>query len=377
MATINRTNKTKFESSKTTATSRSRIVSRILYGKVSLTDKALFAKHMSVMLKSGLTITETLETAVDTSKGRLQKILKEVAQSVQSGKTLSTALGGYEDVFSELFINVIYAGESSGTLVENLEHLAVQIEKEKDLRSKILGAMIYPIIVFSATFVLSLVLAFVVLPKMTPLFTGLKVDLPLSTRLLIVMSDVVQEHFLAIFFGTFTTIFTIGFTIRRKFMRPVTHWILLHTPFVKNVVRDANLVLFSRTLRMLLKSGLNIDETLDITHKALTNYYYKAALGDITRAVRTGSNLSKNLLRFDDLFPVIVSKMVRVGEESGQLEETLQYLEEFYEKEVDVSTRSLSIAIEPLMLLFLGLGVGFLALAIITPIYSITGSIQN
>lgn len=354
-----------------------RIGATILYGRVSLTQKALFAKHMAIMLRSGLTITETLQTAVETASGRLKHILKEVAQSVQAGKPLSVALSGYEGVFSELFVNVVYAGEESGTLVENLENLSTQLEKEKDLRSKLLSSMIYPIIVFSATFILALVLAFVILPKMTPLFEGLKVDLPLSTQLLIILSDLVEENVVAIFIGFVIFMVATIFLLRRKFMRPFTHGTLLYLPFVKNVTRDVNLVLFARTLRMLLSSGLNIDETLDITHNAVSNFYYKRALKDISRTVRTGSKLSVNLMRFETLFPPIVSRMIRVGEESGQLEDTLLYLETFYEKEVDTSTKALAIAIEPVLLLFLGLGVGFLALAIITPIYTITGSISN
>ncbi len=351
------------------------LLARVLYGKVTLTQKALFAKHMAVMLRSGLTITEALHTAIDTSSGRLKQIMKEVEQSVQAGKPLSTALAGYQDVFSDLFVNVVYVGEASGTLVENLENLAVQIEKERDLRAKLLGAMIYPIIVFSATFILSLVLAFVVLPKLIPLFQGLKVQLPLSTRILIAMAGFIENHVFLIVGSVFGTLAGLTFLVRQRFVRPITHYVLLKIPLIGPVVHDVNLVLFARTLRMLLTSGLNIDETIEIAHNAVSNHYYQQALRDVSRAIRTGTKLSQNLARYNDLFPPLVSRMVRVGEESGQLEETLSYLESFYEKEVDNSTKTLSIAIEPVLLLVLGLGVGFLALSIITPIYSITGSI--
>lgn len=349
----------------------------ISFGGVSLTDKALFAKHLSVMLKSGIPITEALEIATTSTRGKLKNTLMGVLNSIEAGHSLADSFARYPKIFSGLFVNATKAGELSGTLVENMENIASELEKEKELKTKITGVMIYPIIVLVSALGLGGVLAFVILPKITPLFEGLRVELPLTTRGLISFSNFIQEHGLVFFISIAVFIIVLFWVVRQKFSHKVTHWMLLHFPFVKNVSRSSNLARFSRTLGMLLKSGVRIDEALDITLGTTSNYYYKKALEKVSSNIRTGSKLSDNLSTHGDLFPETVVKMVLVGEESGKFEEILFYLADFYEAEVDSATKSLSVAIEPALLLFIGLVVGFLALSIITPIYDITGNIQR
>jgi len=349
----------------------------ISIGRVSLTQKALFAKHLAVMLKSGLTITEALDIAKNSTEGKLKKVLGDVLKSVRSGRSLSESFQNHPKVFSELFINVTYAGEKSGTLVENLENISDELKKEKDLITKVKGAMVYPIVVLGATFALGMVLAFVVLPKITPLFEGLKVDLPVTTRSLIWFSHFIQDYGLYLFFGIIGAIFFFLWLIRQEFSKPVTHKILLNTPILKNLVINTNLSRFARTLRMLLKSGVNIDESLNITKKTLSNYYYRNVLEDVSKRVGMGVKLADAIEAHNNLFPLLLVKMVNVGEQSGKFEDTLFYLADFYEAEVDASTKTLATAIEPALLIFIGLTVGFLALSIITPIYDITGNIQK
>lgn len=344
---------------------------------VNFTQKALFAKHLAVMLRSGMSIVEALDISLDAAQGKLKKVIQRVRASVQAGHSLSESLANYPKVFSELFVNVTRAGESSGTLVENLENIAEELEKEKELIEKIKGAMLYPVIVLAATFILGMVLAFVVLPKITPLFEGFKVDLPITTRALIWFSHLIQNYGLYIFSGIIAFVVFVFWLVRRKFSRPVTHWFLLHIPIIKSLVHNANLARFSRTLGMLLKSGINIDEAIDITKSTLENYYYQAALSSVNQRVSKGVRLAKALEQSSHLFPKLLTRMIHVGEESGKSEETLFYLADLYEAEVDTSTKSLSTAIEPMLLIFIGLVVGFLALSIITPIYSITGNISR
>jgi len=177
----------------------SKMEREIHFGGVSLVDKALFAKHLSVMLKSGIPISEALIISADSAKGKLSGIIKGLLGSVEAGNPLSEGLSRYTDIFSGLFINAVKAGETSGTLVENLENVSSELEKEKDLRAKIQNAMVYPIVVLIAAFVLGMVLSFVVLPKITPLFEGLKVDLPITTRALIWFSHFIQANGLVFF----------------------------------------------------------------------------------------------------------------------------------------------------------------------------------
>lgn len=349
----------------------------ISIGGAGLTQKALFAKHLSVMLRAGLPITEALSISIDSTEGKFKKVLQHIMKSVQSGNSFSLSLADHPSVFSEFFISAVYAGESSGTLEENLENVAKELQKEKELASKIRGAMIYPVLILSATFILGLVLSFIVLPKITPLFQGLKINLPVSTRMLIWFSNIIQAHGILIMIIIAISVSALVWLVRQRFMKPITHWLFLHAPVLKNITRGSNLARFSRTLGSLLKSGVNIDKALDITKTTVSNYYYQAILNSVSRNVAQGGRLSENLGRYENFFPKLVTRMIRVGEESGKLEETLLYISEFYETEVDDSTKTLSTTIEPILLAFIGLVVAFLAMSIITPIYDITGSIKQ
>ncbi len=349
----------------------------ISFGPVTLVQKALFAKHLAIMLKSGLTVSESLSIAIDSSSGRLKKVLESVLKSVQAGHSLSSSFSNYKDVFPSLFVSATYAGEESGTLDENLSHIAEQLEKEKNLVSKIKSAMFYPIVVLIAVFILGLVISFLVLPKIVPLFEGLKIELPLTTRGLIWFSHLIQSNGLILFLGVIIVVFFFVWLFRQKFFRPISHYLLLKTPVIKKVARHTNLARFCRTLATLLKSGLTIDQSLKISRDTINNYYYKKALSKICQRIGRGVKLSELLDGFESLFPKMAARMIRVGEESGKLEETLFYLADFYEEEVDASTKKMTVIIEPALLIVVGLLVAVLALSIITPIYEITGNIRG
>lgn len=349
----------------------------ISFGGVTLTDKAVLAKHLAVMLKSGLTIAEALDIVASQAKGKFKKILLSILKSVESGNSLSSSLAKFPQVFSSLFVNTTLAGEASGNLEKNLDNVAEQLKKEKELVSKIKGAMIYPVVVMAGAAVLGLVMAFLVLPKIIPLFEGLKMDLPFTTRALIWVSHVIEDHGQAIFFGLVALVALFYWLVKQPFSRPATHLFFLKFPIIKTITKNSNLANFCRTLGTLLKSGLNIDEALEITKDTVSNHYYKKSLARISVRVKQGTKLSDNLAEYEHLFPRLVTSMIKVGEKSGNLEETLFYLAEFYDSEVDIATKSLSTAIEPILLIVIGLAVGGLAISIITPIYKITGNIQK
>ncbi len=349
----------------------------ISLGGVSLTARTLLARHLAIMLKSGLSLTEALHIVQDSAHGTLKSILENVSRSVTAGRSFADALSDHKKVFSGLFVSAVRAGEASGTLETNLEHLALQLEKDRAVISKVKGALVYPIIVLVATLVLGLVIAFFVLPQITPLFMGLRMDLPITTQWLIAFSKLVERSGATLLFGIVGGILFLFWFFKRPFIRPVTHWFFLRIPIVKQITQAANLARFSRTLGMLLKSGLRIDEALEIMKQTLENFYYKSAMHELVIRVTKGSTLHEILKQYPILFPSVLVHMVRVGEESGKLEDTLLYLGEYYEAEVDSSTKTLSTVIEPALLIFIGLAVGFLALSIITPIYSITGGVKK
>jgi type IV pilus assembly protein PilC len=362
---------------KNNPTKKSAFKTEISFGGVSFTEKSIFAKHMAVMLRAGLTVNESLQITSESAKGKFKKVLQNILKSIQSGNSFAKSLGNFPSVFPGILVSAVYAGERSGTLIQNLENVSKELKKEKELVDKIRGAMIYPIVVLIATFILGLSLAFFVLPKIVPLFKGLRTDLPWTTELLIAFSDLVQDHGFILFFGIIFLTFFVVFLFRRKFMRPFTHMLLLKLPVVKHIVFASNLSRFCRTLGTLLQSGLPITEALDVTQKTVKNYYYNRSIEKISKRIEKGTKLSSELAAFPVLYPTIVTRMIEVGEQSGKMEETLGYLAEFYENEVDNATKSLSTAIEPILLLSIGLVVGFLALSIITPIYEITGNINK
>ncbi|MFH1089113.1 MAG: type II secretion system F family protein [Candidatus Uhrbacteria bacterium] len=348
----------------------------INFGGFSLTQKALLAKNIAVMIKSGLTISDALDITADSMSGRFKMIIRHIQKSIEAGSTLSDSLKEYPKIFPPLFIGAVYAGESSGSLAENLENVAEQLRKEKELAAKIKGAMLYPIIVLIAAFGLGLAISFFILPQITPLFEGLKVELPITTRGLMWFSRLVINHGVVLLGGIVITFGVLGYVIKQKFSHPVTHWLLLNIPVIKPLVRNANVARFCRTLGTLLKSGLTINEAIVISSSTSGNFYFQRALTEISNRLVSGTPLSEHLSRYEKLFFKLVTRMIHVGEESGQLEDTLYYLAGFFEEEVDNDAKTMSTAIEPILLICIGLVVGFLAISIITPIYSITGNIN-
>lgn len=349
----------------------------IAIGGISLMQRALFAQHLAVMLKAGLNIVEALKITTTSVKGKMRVIVEAILKSVQAGHRLSAAFARYPKVFSGLFVGATYAGESSGTLDKSLTNIADQLRREQELVSKIRGAMLYPAVILIAAFVLGMAMTFFILPKIIPLFEGLGQDLPITTKALIWFAHMVQTYGIRLFVGIVAVVSGALWLSRQAFSRPVTHWLLLHLPIAKRIVSHSNLARFGLTLGTLLKSGLQIDEALIISKDTLSNYYYRNALQKVHERVNKGTPVSDNLLRYPNLFPQMFAKMIMVGERSGRLEESLFYLAEYYQLEVDNDTKSLSTMIEPILLLTIGVVVGFLALSIVTPIYNITSTVKK
>ena len=345
------------------------------FGNISLKEKAVFTKNLALMLKSGLSISESLEILQDQASGKFKQIVRALAQSVQSGNAFAQALSGYKTLFSGFYINAVKAGEASGTLDASLENVAEYLRKEKDLKSSIQRAMFYPAIVLGLGFVIALVIAFFVLPKILPLFRGLKLKLPLTTRILIALADYIDRY------GgrTLVALFIVGalsvWISRQAWIKPLTHKLILKIPIISGISRNRNLSVSCLTLGTLLKSGLSINEALAITARTVKNRYYRLAIENVDRKVSQGNTLSDSLAEQGKYFPKMATSMIKVGEKSGNLEEELLALAGMYEQEVDNATKLFATAIEPILLVIIGLMVGGLAVSIITPIYMITGGI--
>ncbi len=345
---------------------------------VSVVEKVLFVKHLGTMIKSGIALSEALDViAEQTASNRFRRIVEKLSDKVKSGQSLSASLATYPNVFDPFITNIIEIGESSGTLEENLDYLAHALEDRLDLRRNIKTAAFYPSIVLMATFALGLILAYFVLPRISRLFKSMNFQLPLPTKILIFAAEAMDKYGIFIVFGVIGFFILMIFVLRLKISAPFWHYFLIKAPLISPIVINYNLVIATRTLGVLLKSGVTIDQAIVITVNTTTNFYYRQVLNKSLTQVQKGNKFSDALVDLDQskrksLFPILVVKMISVGERSGRLDESLLYLADYYQKEVDNQTKNLTTVLEPLLLIFVGLVVGFIAISIIMPIYQVT-----
>jgi len=347
------------------------------FDRIPFLDKYFFAKHLSLMIKAGLTLHESVAIIQEQSRSKkFKKILDNVLKNIESGRSLAISLSRHPRVFDKFYINIIKVGEESGTLGENLEYLALQLEKSNELRNKVKAAMIYPLIILSALILLTIGVIFFVLPKIIPLFKTLVIELPLATKVLIRFTEITQSYGFYVLIGVIVSGVILFLLFRTRLIKTLIHRTILKIPLVGSILRNFYLSYFGRTLGILLKSGLPLIRALDVTQVTLGNLTYQKELEQVTEEVKKGRSISDYLGERRAVFPLIVSRMVGAGEKTGSLEETLLYLGNFYEAEVDRATKNLSSVIEPIILVIVGAGVAFIALAIISPIYELTRALQ-
>jgi type IV pilus assembly protein PilC len=360
------------------AKSADRVTSWVL-GTVSHVEKVLFCKHLSVMLKAGLTLLESMAILEEqASSWRFRLIVKSVRRRIEHGERFSDALAAFPQVFSPFFVNIVRAGELSGTLEENLEHLAVQFSKEHELRSKVKTALMYPTIVLLAAAFIGFFFATYVLPQVANLFTGLQgIKLPVVTVILLKVSAFARKYTFFSFVGLFGGIYFVFWFLRRKFLAPFTHYLVLKLPIIRKIVQDVNIARFSLVFGTLLRSGIDIIKAIEVTSTVLGNIYYKRALGRVLVEVQRGQPVSEVLVRYPHLFPRLTGRMIGVGERAGKLEDVLGYLSDFYELEVQTTMKNLQTILEPVLLLFIGLIALAMAFAILIPIYNFISAISR
>ena len=346
--------------------------------KVNFLDLTNFTKHMSIMLKAGINLSEILDTLIAQTKSqKLKETLKHILTDTNNGATISSAMEKFPSVFDQFYVNIIKIGEESGKLDENLEYLSGKLLKELSLRKKIKEAMFYPTMVVTATIVLGLGLSIFVLPKMGDLFRSFDMALPLPTRILLWFSDFMKKYNIYVVIGLVVFVILFRIFIRLKMIRPYWSQFLLKIPILGQFFINVETASFCRNLGVMLSSSLPISRALDIAEKTTENDVFKKYIVAIQKSVSEGKLLGEQLLGGSfPILPTMASRMISVGERSGKLNEMLVYIGDYYESETDSLAKNFSTIIEPVLLLFIGLIVGVLALAIIGPIYQLTGSIK-
>jgi len=343
------------------------------FSTVSLKNKMLFAKNLSVMVGAGLTLSRGLSILSRQSDSvKFKQTIRDVNTSVVHGESFHDSLGKFPNIFSALFIAMVHAGEESGKLSDSLKSIARQLERAHALRKKVRGAMIYPIIILIAMVIISIVMLIYVVPTLTSTFEELDVDLPLSTQFIITSSELMRSHtilFFTLFAGLFAGLFAVA---RTHFGKRAIDWLFLHLPIIGGLTKKINAARTARTLSSLLVSGVQISDALDITSEVLQNSYYKTVVADAKKNIQKGIPISEAFSVREDIYPLLVSEMMMVGEETGKLSATLSEIADFYESEVTSATDDLSTVVEPFLLILIGAAVGFFAFSMIQPMYSLS-----
>ena len=343
--------------------------------RLSHTEKLMFTKYLAVLLQSGLAIDEVLGILLDQAKGPVKHIATTLRDSVKNGETLSAGFAHYPHLFSPVYVNLVAAGEASGTLLTNLEHLVDQMQRDHDLRQKIRGAVMYPAVILCAAVALSVGIVVFILPNITDVFASLHIELPITTRILLWVADVMRYHGLEVALGSMAFVVFCLVIRKMSFAKPVLHAIFLRLPLLGSLAKKTNLARLTRLLGTMLKGGMPIDEAVPIAINVLSNVRYKKALTLLRHEVDQGQTLAQCFAQSPGLFPPLFVRMTRVGEESGTLGETFLYLAGFFEEEINDATKNLSTLLEPVLLVGIGLMVGTVALSIISPIYEVVGKI--
>ncbi|HTZ48293.1 MAG TPA: type II secretion system F family protein [Verrucomicrobiae bacterium] len=345
---------------------------------VNAKELAIFTRQFSVMIDAGLPLVQCLEILASQQENKtFQKVLTGTRSAVEGGSNLSTAMKQYPKVFDPLYSNMVEAGETGGILDTILQRLSTYIEKNVKLKAAVKSALIYPIGVLTIAGGVITLLLWKVVPIFAALFAGLGVDLPLPTKIVIALSHFVGSIFgFLIFFGLVASVIGLKIWYGTPSGRFILDTIILKVPVLGILMRKIAVARFTRTLGTLISSGVPILEGLDITAKTSGNAVVERALTKVRKSLEEGKSLTEPL-KESEVFPGMVTQMIAVGEQTGAMDAMLQKIADFYEDEVDVAVKDLLTALEPIMIVFLGLVVGGVVISMYLPLFSLIGKLSN
>ena len=341
--------------------------------RVSADELVMLTRNLGSMLKAGLTVTRALSVIERQSTNpRLKGVIKKITEQINQGNQFNEALRDFPEVFSDLYIAMVRAGEESGNLAESLQTLAQQMERSSNLTKKIKGAMIYPAIVVTIMVIIGILMMIFVMPQITGVFKNMNKDLPAPTQFLISVSDFFVAHTAVTIAALIALVIGTIYFFRTRVGKITSSFLVVRLPVIGTMAKETNAARTARTLSSLLNSGVDVIQAIEITEEVVQNVFYKKILREAKERVEKGTALSEVFIERSDLYPILVGEMILVGEETGQISGMLGELAIFYETEVERKTKDLSTIIEPLLMVVIGGTVGFFALAMISPIYSIS-----
>lgn len=344
--------------------------------RVKMLEKITFARNLGNMLDAGLALSRALSVAERQTKSqKLKKTFKSLNESIAAGKSFHEALEQHPKIFSNLFVAMVKVGEEGGNLAETLKQVANQMEKSYMLKKKIKGAMMYPSVIIGVMVIIGILMMMFVVPGLTKTFKELGVPLPTSTKIVIAVSDFASAHYFATFGIIIAVVLSFMFAAKTKIGKRVIDFSTLRFPVIGTILKEGNSAQTARTLSSLLTSGVDLLLAVKICGDVLQNTYYKDVMKKCEKVVERGEPLSSVFMAEEKLYPVFVGEMMNVGEETGRVASMLNGVATFYENEVEQKTKDLSTIIEPLLMVFIGGSVGFFAISMIKPIYSIMNNV--
>jgi type IV pilus assembly protein PilC len=345
------------------------------FNQVSHNDRTLFARQLSTMIEAGLTLSQSLRLLIRQSRrGKFRDVLEGVLNDLQDGFSFSTALAKYPDVFDHVFVNVIRSGEATGKLEQVLAQVATNMEKDVKVRGKIKGALMYPAFIMIAMVGVGALMMVRVIPQLRDLFMSSGKELPASTRAMIALSDFMTNQWYFVILIVVGGLLSVRFFLRSETGVRFFSIFSLKVPVMAGIVEQSNMARFGRLLGLLLGSGVPLLEALRLINDSFTNRLYQRGIQIVAEQVERGIPMSTPISD-NPVFPLMVGQMVAVGEQTGKMDEVMLKLAEYYEAEVDAKVAGLSSLIEPVVIIMLGIGVAWLVIAILLPIYQISTSI--
>jgi len=340
--------------------------------KVTASDVANFTRQLSTMIGAGLPIINALSIIRTQSEGYIKKVVTQVLADIEGGESMSMALSKHPKVFSPTYMALIKSGEVGGVMDKVLARLADDLEKQQEFRGKVKGALIYPAIIIAGMFVVALVMFIFVIPRLTTLYDEFDAELPLPTKILIGISGTLVKFWPIFFLIGVGGVY--GFSLYRKTKkgRQKTDELFFKIPIIGPLQKQVMLTELTRTMSLMVGSGVSILESLTITAGVSSNIVISNALESVAQQVEKGFAVAYSFAKHPEAFPFILSQMIAVGEETGKMDEVLTKVSRVFEVESDQKVKGLTAAIEPIVMVILGLGVGFLVIAIILPIYNLT-----
>jgi len=343
---------------------------------VKIHEKIIFTRNLASMLEAGLPVSRALSVIERQLKNKtLKDIVIALNENIRIGKTLSEGMKLYPDVFPPLCVSMVASGEETGQLSEALSTVSSQMEKTYLLKKKIQGALLYPCIILIAMLCIGIFMLVYIVPTLTNTFKSLGTDLPASTQFIISASDLFQTHMVLIFLSFLIIGFLVFIFSKTSSGKRFVDFVLLHIPVISPLVKETNSARTTRTLSSLLSAGVSVVEAINITKDVIQNSYYKEVLEQAKHNIETGSPIAEVFAQAEHLYPVFVGEMIAVGEETGDLGSTLLKVAIFYETEVEQKTKDMSTIVEPVLMLIVGVAVGFFAISMISPIYSVVDKI--